>query len=86
MAFMHPGNSLLVDYDLIDIASDNPIYPAGNHWAEPSVAHAAAHMRYCFDHRAEALALGAKGRDEARQKLSLKAAGLRDRLLPPRGS
>jgi glycosyltransferase involved in cell wall biosynthesis len=77
MAFMHPGNSLLVDYDLIDIASDNPIYPAGNHWAEPSVAHAAAHMRYCFDHRAEALALGARGRDEAKQKLSLKAAGLR---------
>jgi glycosyltransferase involved in cell wall biosynthesis len=77
LAFMHPGNSLLVDYELIDIAADNPIYKAGNHWAKASVEHAAQHMRYCFDHRAEALALGAKGHDEVKQKLSLKAAGLR---------
>jgi hypothetical protein len=34
-------------------------------------------MRYCFDHRAEAAALGKKGRAEVEQKLSLKAAGLR---------
>src|SRR4051812_42739316 len=77
LAFMHPGNSLLVDYDLIDVAADNPIYKAGNHWAEPSVEHAAAQMRYCFEHRAEALVLGTKGREEAKQKLSLQAAGLR---------
>jgi hypothetical protein len=34
-------------------------------------------MRYCFDHRAEAAALGEKGRAEVEQKLSLKAAGQR---------
>jgi glycosyltransferase involved in cell wall biosynthesis len=77
LAFMHPGNSLLVDYKFTEIAADNPIYKQGNHWAEPSVAHAAAQMRYCFDHRAEAAALGAKGREEAEEKLSLKAAGER---------
>jgi hypothetical protein len=74
---MHPGNSLLVDYKFTEIAADNPIYKQGNHWAEPSVAHAAAHMRFCFDHRAEAAALGAKGREEVEEKLSLKAAGER---------
>jgi glycosyltransferase involved in cell wall biosynthesis len=77
LAFMHPGNSLLVDYTFAEIAADNPIYKQGNHWAEPSVEHAAAHMRYCFDHRAEAAALGAKARDELKEKLSLEAAGVR---------
>jgi hypothetical protein len=77
LAFMHPGNSLLVDYELTDIASDNPIYKAGNHWAEPSVEHAASQMRYCFEHRVAAAELGAKGRDEVKQKLSLKATALR---------
>jgi hypothetical protein len=77
LAFMHPGNSLLVDYELTEIASDNPIYKAGNHWAEPSIEHAAAQMRYCFDHRAAAAELGARGREEVKQKLSLTAAGNR---------
>jgi hypothetical protein len=75
LAFMHPRNSLLVDYELTEIASDNPTYKAGNHWAEPSIEHAASQMRYCFEHRAAAAELGAKGRDEVQPKLSLKAAG-----------
>jgi hypothetical protein len=77
LAFMHPGNSLFVDYELTEIASDNPIYKAGNRWAEPSIEHAASQMRYCFENRAAAAELGAKARDEVKQKLSLKAAGLR---------
>ncbi|HEX8897301.1 MAG TPA: glycosyltransferase family 4 protein [Chthoniobacterales bacterium] len=77
LAFMHSGNSLLVDYKFAEIAADNPIYKQGNHWAEPSIEHAASLLRYCFDHRAEAAALGAKGRDEVKEKLSLKAAGQR---------
>ena len=77
LAFMHPGNSFLVDYELTEVAADNPIYKRRNHWAEPSVEHAASHMRYCFDHRAEAAALGEKGRADVEQKLSLKAAGQR---------
>jgi glycosyltransferase involved in cell wall biosynthesis len=77
LAFMHPGNSLLVDYSLTEIAADNPIYKEGNRWAEPSIEHAASLMRFCFDNRAQAAALGAKGQAEAKQKLSLKAAGQR---------
>jgi glycosyltransferase involved in cell wall biosynthesis len=77
LAFMHPGNSLLVDYRLTDIADDNPIYEGGNHWANPSVEHAAALMRQCYDEPEEAQALGAIGQAEAREKLSLQAAGQR---------
>jgi glycosyltransferase involved in cell wall biosynthesis len=77
LAFMHPGNSLLVDYTLAEIADDNPIYKAGNHWAEPSIDHAASLMRSCYDNPERAAALGATGQEEAKQKLSLKAAGQR---------
>jgi glycosyltransferase involved in cell wall biosynthesis len=77
LAFMHPGNSLLVDYTLAEIADDNPIYKVGNHWAEPSIEHAASLMRSCYDNPARAAALGATGQAEAKEKLSLKAAGQR---------
>jgi glycosyltransferase involved in cell wall biosynthesis len=77
LAFMHPGNSLLVDYVLTEIVEHNPIYKKGNHWAEPSIDHAAELMRYCFNNPAGAAALGAAGQAEAKQKLSLKAAGQR---------
>jgi glycosyltransferase involved in cell wall biosynthesis len=85
LAFMHSRNSLLVDYKLTEIAADNPIYKQGNHWADPSVEHAAAHMRYCFDHRAQATELGVVARDELKEKLSLKLAGQRmaDALAAP---
>ena len=77
LAFMHAGNSFLVDYTLTNIGTDNPIYKAGNHWAEPSIGHAASLMRYCFENRQEACALGAAAKLEVEEKLSLKAAGLR---------
>jgi glycosyltransferase involved in cell wall biosynthesis len=77
LAFMHPGNSLLVDYKLAEIADDNPIYNRGNHWAEPSIEHAASLMRSCYDNPERAAALGATGQAEAKEKLSLKAAGQR---------
>ena len=77
LAFMHPGNSLLVDYTLTEIPNDNPIYKGGNHWADPSVEHAAALMRQCYDDPAHAFALAARGQTEAKEKLSLKAAGQR---------
>ena len=77
LAFMHPANSLLVDYTLTEIPNDNPIYKGGNHWADPSIEHAAALMRQCYDDPAQASALAALGQAEAREKLSLKAAGQR---------
>lgn len=77
LAFMHSRNSLLVDYTLTEIGTDNPIYKAGNHWAEPSIEHAASLMRYCFENRHEAALLGAAAKAEVEEKLSLKAAGER---------
>ena len=77
MAFMHPGNSYLVDYTLTDIPPDNPIYKGGNHWADPSIEQAAAFMRQCYEDPASASALAAIGQAEAKEKLSLKAAGRR---------
>jgi hypothetical protein len=66
-----------VDYTLAEIADDNPIYKQGNHWAEPSIDHAAALMQYCHDNPDQAAALGAAAQAEVKQKLSLKAAGQR---------
>jgi glycosyltransferase involved in cell wall biosynthesis len=77
LAFMHPENSLLVDYKLTEIADDNPIYNRGNHWAEPSIEHASALMRFCYDQPTQAAALGATGQAEVKEKLSLTAAGQR---------
>lgn len=43
--FMHPHNSLLVNYKLVKIAKDVGVYKAGQTWADPDVAHAASLMR-----------------------------------------
>jgi glycosyltransferase involved in cell wall biosynthesis len=77
--FMSSGNSLLVEYKLVDILRSGPIYQKGSFWAEPSEAQAAQYMRQVFEDRAGAVALGARAQIEARQKLSLKATG--DRML-----
>jgi glycosyltransferase involved in cell wall biosynthesis len=79
LAFMDSENSLLVDCTLTETVPGNPIYKEGNHWAQPSEEHAAAHMRYCYSNREKAAALGAKGQGDAILKLSLEAAGSRMR-------
>jgi glycosyltransferase involved in cell wall biosynthesis len=77
LSFMNSGNSLLVDYKLIEIPKSGPIYPKGSFWAEPSEEHAMALMREVFADRQKAAALGARAQLELREKLSLKAAGER---------
>jgi glycosyltransferase involved in cell wall biosynthesis len=77
LAFMHPGNSLLVDYTMKEIVEDNPVYAKGYCWADPSIEHAASHMRWCYEHRAEGAALGAIARAETGKQLSLEASGQR---------
>jgi hypothetical protein len=61
---------------------DNLVYRKGNYWADPSVEQAASYMRWCYEHRAEAAALGAIGQAEVEKNLSVEAAGQRmlDRL------
>ncbi|MGI9088413.1 MAG: glycosyltransferase [Chthoniobacterales bacterium] len=77
LAFMHSGNSLLVDYVLKEIFEDMPTYKRGNHWAEPSLENAVAQLRYCYHNRVAAAALGAIAETEIREKFSLRAAGER---------
>lgn len=75
--FMTPTNSLLVDHDLVPITQELPYYKKGNIWAEPSVDHAAAHMRWVYEHRDEARALGLRAQSETHSLLSLEATGER---------
>jgi glycosyltransferase involved in cell wall biosynthesis len=80
--FMNRNNSLLVDYELVEIKEDRPIYTRGNFWAEPSIKQAAAYMRDVYEHRDQAYARALRGQAETQSLLSLEAAGrrMRDRL------
>jgi glycosyltransferase involved in cell wall biosynthesis len=80
--FMGPENSLLVDYERVEIKEDRPIYPRGEFWAEPSVQHAAAYMREVFEHPEEARARAERAQAGIERLLCLEAAGkrMRERL------
>jgi glycosyltransferase involved in cell wall biosynthesis len=80
--FMSRENSMLVDYQLVEIEEDRPIYTRGNFWAEPSVDHAAFYLRYVYENRREVAARAAQVQPALREKLSLQSAGRRmaDRL------
>ena len=80
--FMSRENSMLVDYQLVQIEEDRPIYTRGNFWAEPSIDHAAFYLRYVYENRQEVAARAAQVQPALRQKLSLESAGRRmaDRL------
>jgi glycosyltransferase involved in cell wall biosynthesis len=75
--FMTADNSLLVDYERVPIAADLVVYKRGSTWAEPSVEHAAAWMRWAYENPVQARALGEKARRQAGEVLSLEAAGQR---------
>lgn len=77
--FMTRENSYLVDYEMVEITEDRPIYTRGNIWAEPSIPHASALMRQVYDRPAEARARARCVRPEIQQLLSLEAAGRRMR-------
>jgi glycosyltransferase involved in cell wall biosynthesis len=77
--FMSSDNSLLVDYELIEIKEDRPIYTRGNFWAEPSIEQAAAYMRQVYEHPDEARARAQLVRPELQRLLSLESAGQRMR-------
>ena len=82
--FMSKSNSLLVDYDLITIGGSCPeyvhqVYKEHAFWAHPSTEHAAASMRWVYENRDDARALGQKAQQEAQEVLSPTAAGRRMR-------
>jgi glycosyltransferase involved in cell wall biosynthesis len=75
--FMTRDNSMLVDYQMVEITEDRPLYTKGNRWAEPSIDHASEYLRHVYQHREEAAALAARVQPEIANKLSLKQAGQR---------
>jgi FkbM family methyltransferase len=75
--FMDDTNSLLVDYELVELGESIPPYDTIAHGAEPSIDHAARLMRLVFENRCWAAELGAKGKLDVQSKLSLEAAGRR---------
>lgn len=79
MDFMNRDNSLLVDYELVEITEDRPIYTRGNFWAEPSVEHAADLMRQVYEDPDKARAVAERSQSETQRLLSLEAAGQRMR-------
>jgi glycosyltransferase involved in cell wall biosynthesis len=80
--FMNRENSLLVDYKIVEITEDRPIYTKGNFWAEPSIEHAAALMRQVYEHQDEARERALRARLQTERLLSIEAAGqrMRERL------
>lgn len=75
--FMDESNSLLVGYRLRKLGWPIPPYDAHLQWAEPSVEHAAQHMRRLYDDPAWGRELGYRARQSAQERLSLEAAGQR---------
>lgn len=73
--YMTAANSYLVDYELVDVGEGAEPYPADAQWAEPDLDHAASLMRHVFEDREEALARGARGREDLDRDHSLDAAG-----------
>jgi glycosyltransferase involved in cell wall biosynthesis len=75
--FMNDTNSLLVDYELVQLGTDFPPYAATGRWAEPSIKHAAQLMRRIFENQTWAKALGSRAKADAEITFSYKAAGQR---------
>jgi hypothetical protein len=77
--FMNRDNSLLIDYKIVEIAEDRPIYTKGNFWAEPSIEHAASCMRQVYEHQDEANERAVRAQPQIKSLLSIEAAGQRMR-------
>lgn len=77
--FMTPEVSRLVDYRMIPIERSHAHYPRGASWADPSLEHAASHLRALWRDRDLARSLGQAGRDHVAGALSLEAAA--DRMI-----
>jgi glycosyltransferase involved in cell wall biosynthesis len=77
--FMNHDNSILIDYKIVDITDERPIYAKGNFWAEPSIEHAAASMRRVYENREEARGRAIRAQPAVKSQLSLHSAGERMR-------
>ncbi len=79
LAFMNEHNSLLVDFSRVAIRAGDYPDANGQSWADANVEDAARKMRFVYDNRAEAAALGEVARNDLAQRFSLAAVGARIR-------
>jgi glycosyltransferase involved in cell wall biosynthesis len=67
MDFMDENNSLLVDYELVDVADSSGAYRVKSRWADPRIESAAAHMKRIFDDPVFAEIVGLAGRESVKK-------------------
>lgn len=79
MDFMNDRNSCPVDYEIVTLDRMYGSYPAGQHWAEPDIDHAAGFMRRVFNDSEYRTRISERARDTIRSQFSPEAAGLRYR-------
>lgn len=69
LEFMNEETALLVNYKMTKLEEDAGSYERGTHWADPDVDHAASLMRWVYENRAEADAIGARAATHVRKIL-----------------
>lgn len=74
LAFMDADSALLVPHRLVPVGPGQDPYDPDAVWAEPDLDVAAAYMRQLFDDRAEAAALGTRGREAVLRRSGLDVA------------
>lgn len=77
--FCRQDNALLVKYSLVAVETGSYVHAAGQVWANPSIEHAARHMRALFDDRTLGPRIGANGRKTISEEFSASAIGRRYR-------
>lgn len=86
-AFMTAENSLLLDYNVVDvpeIAWREKDHLRGHRWAEPDVTHLRARMRQAFTDREGAKAIGTRARADLAERFSYaRVAAIIGELLGP---
>jgi glycosyltransferase involved in cell wall biosynthesis len=75
LEFMSAENSFLVDHCETEVRTADGPFQRGSVWAEPDVAHAAHLMRAVYLDQEAARAVGARGRQDVRSKLSAAGVG-----------
>ena len=73
--FMTDDNSMLIDFDLVNVEHGEGVYPATAKWAAPDLAQAAAAMRRIAGDTSFAASLAAAGRRTMEQQPSLAETG-----------
>jgi glycosyltransferase involved in cell wall biosynthesis len=71
MDFMNETNSLLVDYDLIEVKDSAGAYVVKSRWADPRIRSAAGHMRSTFEDLIFAKKIGLAGKSAVKNNFEL---------------